>query len=81
MIKTEEISDERDATEYRRSPRLDEWSWVDGDERSERLNGVVYDHPRILDGLYIKTSRVVEITETMAITENTAYVLGRREEE
>ena len=55
--------------------KLDLWTY-DGDQ----LHGIVYDHPRLHDGEYVHTTRVlwVDWSTKIAETRNTVYILLRK---
>ena len=56
-----------------KAPRIEDWR-LDYD----RIVGRVFDHSIFPDGALITTSSVVDLTERIAMTRNTVYVLGRK---
>lgn len=54
--------------------KLDRWHYDIG---SACLSGIVYDHPKLPDGQYVSTTRVLWINRKMRIAEtrNTVYIL------
>ena len=65
-------------------PRLEEWStgiYCNTDmytppEHNKCLRGRVYDHPKMPDGSFVKTSPFVCVNGNIAQTTNTSYELG-----
>jgi len=59
--------------------KLEKWQFRDyGKEFGWRLTGVVYGHPRIPNGSWITTSKLVymDFLNRKAQTQNTTYILG-----
>jgi hypothetical protein len=46
------------------------------EQRKFRLCGQVYNHPEINDGSWIESTRIISMTDTMAVTKNTTYILN-----
>ena len=61
----------------RRKVRLEAWL-IFTSKHGKLLVGYAYGHPRFPDGRLIRTSLVLFMTESIAQTLNTMYVLGKR---
>lgn len=66
----------------KQSARFEKWSYYMGYYGPE-LSGLVYDHPRLEDGNFIYTSRVIMINKEIGIAEtlNTVYILVGKEQD
>lgn len=56
--------------------RLENWSLVHPPGREPYLLGQCYEHPYLDNGTQVRTSPVLNKTDTMAETVNTTYTLG-----